>query len=88
MKGKELLKTLKESLGEDLQGEHYGDAEAVIGVDYHTCKLIFSVRKSIELLMERDGMEYEVAKEYIHYNYIGARGQDEPIWLDDDSFEV
>ena len=87
MKGKELLEELKERLGEDLQGEHYGDAEAVIGVDYNTCKLIFSVRKSIEFLMERDGMSYDEAKEYVLYNYIGARGEDEPIWLDDDSFE-
>lgn len=88
MKGKELLKALKETYKEDLQGAHYGDAEAVIGVDHHTCKVIFSIRKSIELLMERDGMSYEVAKEFIYFNYIGARGQDEPIWLDDDSFEV
>jgi len=88
MKGKELLKTLKESLGEDLIGEGYGDAEAIVGVDYHSGRLILSVRKSIEFLMERDGMEYEEAKEFVHFNYIGARGQDEPIWLDDDSFEV
>lgn len=79
----ELLEMIKDSLGEDLQGERFGDAVAVIGVDHHSCKLIFSIRKQVEFLMERDGMEHEEAKEFVYHNYIGARGDDEPIWMDD-----
>jgi hypothetical protein len=87
MKGKALLEILKDSLGEDLKGEKFGDASAIIGVDYHSCKLIFSIKKQIEFLMQRDGTDYEATKEYVYFNYVGARG-DEPIWICDDSFEV
>jgi len=80
----ELLQAIKDSLGEDLKGEKYGDAEAVIGVDHHTSKVIFSVAKQIQFLMDRDGMDHDEAKEYVYHNYVGARGSDEPIWLEDD----
>lgn len=82
-----LLQEIKEGLGEDLQGERFGDAAAVIGVDSISCRLIFSIRKQIELLMERDGMKRDEAREYVIFNYVGARGSDEPIWMDDDLFE-
>ena len=83
MKGKELLEHLKESIGEELKGERYGDAEAIVGFDYNSLKLVFSIKKSIEFLMQRDGMDYETAKEFIFYNYVDARGSDEPVWLND-----
>jgi hypothetical protein len=78
-----ILNNLKEKYGKDLKGEKYGDAPAVIGVDHHSCKIIFSVKKSIEFLMQRDGMSFSEAEEFVDFNYIGARGDDEPIWLDD-----
>lgn len=83
MEGIELLAEYKETYGQDLKGEGYGDAEGIIGVDIHSCRLIFSVKKSVEFLMERDGMAQDEAYEFIEFNYIGARGSDEPIWLDD-----
>ena len=83
MEGKELLEHLKETIGEDLKGERYGDAEAIVGFDYNSCKLIFSIKKSIEFLMQRDGIDYEGAKEYVFFNYVDARGSDEPVWLHD-----
>ena len=42
-----LLQEIKESIEEDLQGERYGDAAAVIGVDSNSFKLIFSMGRPV-----------------------------------------
>ena len=83
MNGTELLEHYKETLGEDLKGEGYGNAEAIVGIDYHSCRLVLSMKKQAEFLMEHDGMTYEGALEFILHNFVGARGEDEPIWLRD-----
>jgi hypothetical protein len=44
----------------------------------------FSVSKCIQILMERDGMEYDEAMEFFDFNVAGAWcGPGTPIWIDD-----
>lgn len=60
-----------------------GFDEAIIGVDETTMRLIYSVKKCIEILM-RD-MTEEDAIEYFSFNVSGAYvGEKTPIWCSDD----
>jgi len=60
-----------------------GFDEAIIGVDETTMRLIYSVKKCMEILM-RD-MTEEDAIEYFSFNVSGAYvGEKTPIWCSDD----
>ncbi len=71
--------------------EHYEDEtllkadgfdEAIIGVDETTMRLIYSVKRCIEILM-RD-MSEEDAVEYFIFNVSGSYvGEKTPIWCSD-----
>lgn len=71
--------------------EHYHDEtflkadnfdEAIIGVDENTMRLIYSIKKCIEILC--DDMSEEEALEYFQYNVSGAYfGEKTPIWCQD-----
>jgi len=44
----------------------------------------FSMRKCVEVLMKRDGMEYEEALEFLSFNTFDAWvGPGTPIWIND-----
>ncbi len=59
-----------------------GFDEAIIGVDETTMRLIYSVKKCIEILM-RD-MPEEDAMEYFSFNVSGIyMGDKTPIWCSD-----
>jgi hypothetical protein len=59
-----------------------GFDEAIIGVDESTMRVIYSVKKCIEILM-RD-MSEEDAMEYFDYNVSGSyMGEKTPIWCSD-----
>jgi hypothetical protein len=72
--------------------DYYGDEEfliadgfdaAVIGVEVHSMRLIYSVSKCIDILIE-EGMEHEDAIEHFEYNVSGAYvGEQTPIWCHD-----
>ena len=72
--------------------EYYADEEilkadgfddAVIGVDEKTMRLIYSVGRCIEILVE-DGMTMEEAMDYFDFNVSGAWvGDKTPIWSQD-----
>jgi hypothetical protein len=69
-----------------------GFNDAVIGVAYDkatsTNRVIYSRTKCIDVLMERDGMEYEVAVEFFDFNVTDAYvGNKTPIFMDDEMFE-
>jgi hypothetical protein len=56
-----------------------GFDDAVIGVDVTTMKLIYSVEKCINILMEN--MSFVDAMEYFTFNVGGANiGEGTPIW--------
>ena len=56
---------------------------AVIGVDYNTSRLIYSIKKCIEILVAQ-GLSYEDAMEHFDFNIGGAYvGKKTPIWCND-----
>jgi predicted nucleotidyltransferase len=58
--------------------------EAIIGTDYRTDRVIYSIRKCIRILMRRDNMTYEEALEYLEFNTLCAYvGEGTPIFLND-----
>lgn len=60
-----------------------GFDEAIIGIDESKMRLIYSVKKCIEILM-RDMIE-EDALEYFNFNVSGGYvGEKTPIWCSDD----
>ena len=60
-----------------------GFDDAIIGVDADSMKLIYSVSKWIEILMQ--DMSYEDAVEFFDYNIEGSYlGDKTPIWCRDD----
>jgi hypothetical protein len=61
-----------------------GFDEAILGTDYRTDRLIYSVRKCIRILMKRDKMSYEEALEFLEFNTLLAYiGEGTPIFLND-----
>lgn len=59
-----------------------GFNDAVMGVDEKSMRLIYSISKCINILME--DMSEEDAFEYFYYNVSGAYiGEKTPIWCDD-----
>lgn len=65
-----------------------GFDDAIIGVcaDFNTpVRLIYSVKKSLEILIKRDKMKYEDALEYFNFNVSGAYvGDKTPVWCHDE----
>lgn len=60
-----------------------GFDDAIIGVDETSMRLIYSVKKCIEILAK--DMTAEEAYEYFHFNVSGAYvGDKTPIWCSDD----
>ena len=60
-----------------------GFDEAVIGIEERSMRLIYSVKKCIDILIE-EGMEEEDAFEHYYYNIEGAWvGEKTPIWCKD-----
>lgn len=64
-----------------------GFDDAILGYDEASGKVIYSVSKCIEILME-DDMTYEDAIEYFYFNVSGAYvGELTPIWCDDRMYQ-
>lgn len=59
-----------------------GFDDAILGVEESSMRLIYSISKCIDILME--DMSDEDALEYFYYNVRGAYvGEQTPIWCDD-----
>lgn len=57
-----------------------GFNEAVIGVDEHSLRIIYSIEKCLDILVDA-GMEQDEAEEYFDFNVAGAYlGDKTPIW--------
>ena len=81
------MKLLLEGIVEVYQDEEMlkadGFDDAVIGIEESSMRLIYSVGKSIEILVE-DGMTMEDAMEYFDFNVKDAWvGDKTPIWCND-----
>ena len=70
-----------------------GFDKAVIGKAYDVAvqefRLVYSVEKCIEVLIERDGMEYHEAREYLEHNTLCAYvDKSQPIFVDAEHFDT
>jgi len=73
--------------------EYYSDEEilkadgfddAVIGIEEGSMRLIYSVRRCIEILITYEEMTLEDALEHFSYNVSGSYvGEKTPIWCED-----
>ena len=60
-----------------------GFDNAILGVDEHSMRLIYSVDKAVNELVEND-MPLEDALDFFNFNIRGAYlGEKTPIWCDD-----
>jgi hypothetical protein len=76
-----------EKILEQYEGEEIliadGFDNAVIGIDESSLRLIYSVEKCINILMEQ-GLDMTEAVEYFDFNVSGSYvGEKTPIWCDD-----
>jgi len=79
----DLLQALIETHPEDDFLVADGFDEAVIGYHQQSERLIYSVKKCIEILVNQ-GMTVQDALEYFYFNVEGAYvGEKTPIWCDD-----
>ena len=71
-----------------LTADGFDDAILGLVTDFNAePRIAYSKIKCIEILMKRDGMDYEEAMEYFDYNVSGAYvGEKTPIWVDDEMF--
>jgi hypothetical protein len=77
---------INEMLKQKGQSSLYADGydEAILGADSISGRIIYSVKKCYEVLMERDGMPYDEAVEFFAFNTLGAyMGKETPIWCFD-----
>jgi hypothetical protein len=86
---KETIQNLIDSLIEDDNKETLladGLEDAIIGIGSRCSKpplVCYNVAKIIEILMDRDGMTYEEAREFYEFNIVGAwMGEGTPIFVE------
>jgi hypothetical protein len=61
-----------------------GFNDAIIGVDYNTGRIAYSVSKCITILMIDEQMTELDATEWFDFNVAGAYvGEGTPVWIDD-----
>ena len=82
----------------DILAEQYSDVEllqadgfddAILGVAFDNMnavpRLVYSITKCVRILVERDHLSPEEAREYFDFNVQGAyMGEKTPIWVDDE----
>jgi hypothetical protein len=79
----ELLQQILENYPDEDFLKADGFDAAIIGVEEKTMRLIYSVKKCMDILMEDDMSELD-ALEYFSYNMEGAYvGEKTPIWCND-----
>jgi hypothetical protein len=65
-----------------------GFDDAIIGIEESSYRLIYSVSKCINILINNQGMTEDDAIEYFWYNVAGSYvGEKTPIWCNDTSLQ-
>lgn len=81
------MSILNDILDNDPESEYLkaeGFDDAVIGSDYNSERLIYSVKLCMEILITNDGMDESEALEFLEFNTLTAYvGQNTPIWCND-----
>jgi len=63
-----------------------GFNQAIIGNEYHTNRVVYSIERMLQILIDRDGMSMEEAIEFFDFNIGGAYvGEMTPmyVWTED-----
>ena len=63
-----------------------GFNQAIIGNEYNTNRVVYSIERMLQILIDRDGMSMEEAMEYFSFNIGGAYvGEMTPmyVWTED-----
>jgi len=61
-----------------------GFDDAILGLDYSTNRVIYSLSRCREILMNQ-GISYDEAIEYLDFNVVNSYlGEKTPIWCEDD----
>ena len=70
---------------EPLEADGLEDALIGTGWQFIQALMVYSVKKVLEILMTRDGMSYEEAREFFEFNIVGAYvGAGTPVFVEDD----
>jgi hypothetical protein len=79
-----MLERVLEAYPEDTFLVADGFNDAIIGIDESSMRLIYSVEKCIDILVENDEMLLEQAIEYFEFNVRGSYvGEQTPIFCED-----
>ena len=80
-----LVDFIYDQLGDTIAMTADGFDDAILGIGSRCGQpdlLVYDVDTIINILMDRDGMDYDDAREYFSYNIEGAWvGEGTPIWL-------
>ena len=69
---------------EPLEADGLEDALIGTGWQFIQALMVYSVKKVLEILMTRDGMSYEEAREFFEFNIVGAYvGPGTPVFVED-----
>jgi hypothetical protein len=64
-----------------LKAEGFDGAIVGVGTHFNTDVIIYNYDDCVQILVDRDGMTYEEAIEFMEYNVCGAWvGQDSPVF--------
>jgi hypothetical protein len=59
-----------------------GFDDAILGIEWSSERVVYSVAKCLDILIERDGMSYSEAIEYFDFNVSSAYvGEKTPIFI-------
>lgn len=86
MEKQELKEHISDLVQENGEWTMFADGfdEAILGVDASNSRVIYSVAKCYQVLIERDGMSQDEAEEFFAFNVLGSyMGEKTPIWCYD-----
>ena len=70
---------------EPLEADGLEDALIGVGWQFSQALMVYSVKKVLEILMTRDGMSHEEAREFYEFNIVGAYvGPGTPVFVEDE----
>lgn len=79
-----MLNTIIENYPDEEILKADGFDDAVIGIEVNSMRLVYSTKKTIAILINRESMTELEALEYFDFNIGGAYvGEKTPIWCDD-----
>ena len=67
-----------------LMADGFEEALVGFGTRFNSPVTVYDLNKCLDILVERDGMSYDEAQEYMEFNVLGAYvGEETPIFIGD-----